>query len=278
MHGRNREASAAVLLHYYKRQRVIRLACPFQTSVFVPARLPNRRDVPLSYELLRGSAEQYGAATCRRVMGADYSAGVIAYNWSVDRRVDQLLHHNVFLSGGCSVGSCRNLAGRGRWKRGDSVGAAVPQLVLVGWVEKPRRAADRETAIVRPRLFPPYKNTSPSRPCPLPPGDFEGSWLRATSADSLSRSPNFYVHCPARTDPTAAPPGADSVMVLLPVANIQQVGACGLRDVCLKGRSCLEQQVDNVMVLLPTAGVRQAGVHVGQGSAVYAVREAGVTA
>lgn len=82
------------------------------------------------------------------------------------------------------------------------------------------------------------RSTTPAVPhAPaLPPGDFEGSWLRATSADSLSRSPNFYVHCPARTDPTAAPPGADSVMVLLPVANIQQVGgACGLRCVCLKG-------------------------------------------
>ena len=39
----------------------------------------------------------------------------------------------------------------------------------------------------------------------------------------MTRSPNFYVHCPSRTDPTAAPPGCDSVMVLLPVANIQQV-------------------------------------------------------
>ncbi|KXZ53382.1 hypothetical protein GPECTOR_7g1278 [Gonium pectorale] len=54
-------------------------------------------------------------------------------------------------------------------------------------------------------------------------GDFEGSWVRATGPDTLARSPNFYVHCPARTDPTAAPPGSDSLMVLLPVANIQQI-------------------------------------------------------
>jgi phytoene desaturase (3,4-didehydrolycopene-forming) len=36
------------------------------------------------------------------------------------------------------------------------------------------------------------------------------------------RSPNFYVAAPSRTDPTAAPADGDSIMVLLPVANIQQ--------------------------------------------------------
>lgn len=85
-----------------------------------PARLLGCRDVPLSYEMLRGSAEQYGAATCRRVMGADYSAGVIAYNWSVDRRVDQLLHHNVFLSGGCGGGQLPEAWGSGPKHRGGS--------------------------------------------------------------------------------------------------------------------------------------------------------------
>jgi phytoene desaturase (3,4-didehydrolycopene-forming) len=61
-------------------------------------------------------------------------------------------------------------------------------------------------------------------PAPHYPGDFEGSWVRATGPDTLARSPNFYAHCPARTDPTAAPPGCESLMVLLPVANIQEVG------------------------------------------------------
>ncbi|GIL73546.1 hypothetical protein Vretimale_5240 [Volvox reticuliferus] len=112
----------------------------------------SNRDVPLTYELLRGPAEAHGSARARRLLAQDYSAGVISYNWSLNKKLDQLLHHNVFLS-----------------------------------------------------------------------GDYEGSWVRATSADTLSRSPNFYVHCPSRTDPTACPPGSDSVMVLLPVANIQEV-------------------------------------------------------
>ena len=42
---------------------------------------------------------------------------------------------------------------------------------------------------------------------------------------TLVTCPNFYLHAPARTDPSAAPPGCDSLMVLLPVANMQQMGA-----------------------------------------------------
>lgn len=55
--------------------------------------------------------------------------------------------------------------------------------------------------------------------------EYRESWKPAQSADELLERPNFYVHCPARTDPTAAPPGKDSVMILLPVANMQQTDA-----------------------------------------------------
>ena len=37
------------------------------------------------------------------------------------------------------------------------------------------------------------------------------------------KHPNFYVHCPARTDPSVAADGLDSIMVLLPVANMQEM-------------------------------------------------------
>ena len=43
----------------------------------------------------------------------------------------------------------------------------------------------------------------------------------------LLQSPNFYVHVPSRTDPTAAPADGDSIMVLLPVANMQEAGTGG---------------------------------------------------
>ncbi|WIA13356.1 hypothetical protein OEZ85_006938 [Tetradesmus obliquus] len=53
---------------------------------------------------------------------------------------------------------------------------------------------------------------------------YKASWQRATTPESFVSHPNFYLHAPARTDPSAAPPGCDSIMVLLPVANIQQRG------------------------------------------------------
>lgn len=70
--------------------------------------------------------------------------------------------------------------------------------------------------------------TSPAPHCPclslVSPGDYEAAWERAKTPQQFVRHPNFYLCCPSRTDPTAAPEGKDSVMVLLPVANIQQRG------------------------------------------------------
>jgi phytoene desaturase (3,4-didehydrolycopene-forming) len=51
---------------------------------------------------------------------------------------------------------------------------------------------------------------------------YQASWQRARTAEEFVTHPNFYLHAPARTDPSAAPDGCDSIMVLLPVANIQQ--------------------------------------------------------
>jgi len=36
----------------------------------------------------------------------------------------------------------------------------------------------------------------------------------------LSEDPSFYVHCPARTDPSLAPPGGDALYVLVPVPHL----------------------------------------------------------
>jgi phytoene desaturase (3,4-didehydrolycopene-forming) len=57
----------------------------------------------------------------------------------------------------------------------------------------------------------------------------ERAWRHARSARELETAPNFYVHCPCRTDPTAVshPGEADSIMVLLPVANLQEVARAG---------------------------------------------------
>jgi phytoene desaturase (3,4-didehydrolycopene-forming) len=57
--------------------------------------------------------------------------------------------------------------------------------------------------------------------------DFEGSWKRACSVEALAapRQLNFYVHNPCFTDGSAAPAGGASVMVLLPVGNLQEQAA-----------------------------------------------------
>jgi phytoene dehydrogenase-like protein len=51
---------------------------------------------------------------------------------------------------------------------------------------------------------------------------FKESWRRAASATDLLPRPNVYVAAPTRTDPSAAPSGCDSLMALLPVANLQE--------------------------------------------------------
>jgi phytoene desaturase (3,4-didehydrolycopene-forming) len=54
--------------------------------------------------------------------------------------------------------------------------------------------------------------------------DYRGSWERPTCPQDLAapRQLNFYVHNPCVTDPSSAPEGSASVMVLLPVANLQE--------------------------------------------------------
>jgi len=60
------------------------------------------------------------------------------------------------------------------------------------------------------------------RPCVFYAGDYKGSWERARDPEDFVEHPNFYLCCPSRTDASAAPANGDSIMVLLPVANIQQ--------------------------------------------------------
>jgi hypothetical protein len=54
------------------------------------------RDVPKSYELIPTAQAK---AKQDELAQKEYSAGVIAYYWSVNKRLNKLLHHNVFLSG-----------------------------------------------------------------------------------------------------------------------------------------------------------------------------------
>ena len=57
---------------------------------------------------------------------------------------------------------------------------------------------------------------------------FRQSWRRPAKPMDFVRWPNFYVHVPNRTDPTAAPKGGDAITVLLPVANAQEMARRGV--------------------------------------------------
>jgi phytoene desaturase len=53
-------------------------------------------------------------------------------------------------------------------------------------------------------------------------GDYRASFDRIFHDHTLPERPSFYIHVPNRTDPAAAPPGHDDLMVLVPVGCIHE--------------------------------------------------------
>ena len=53
-------------------------------------------------------------------------------------------------------------------------------------------------------------------------GDYRASFDRIFQDYTLPDDPSFYVHAPARVDPDAAPPGQDTLMVLVPAGHLQE--------------------------------------------------------
>jgi phytoene desaturase len=53
-------------------------------------------------------------------------------------------------------------------------------------------------------------------------GDYRASFERIFKDKSLPEEPSFYVHAPARVDPSAAPEGADTLFVLVPVGHLAE--------------------------------------------------------
>ncbi len=51
-------------------------------------------------------------------------------------------------------------------------------------------------------------------------GDYKASFDRIFNDHTLPEVPSFYVHAPARTDPSAAPKGQDTLYVLIPVGHL----------------------------------------------------------
>lgn len=55
-------------------------------------------------------------------------------------------------------------------------------------------------------------------------GAYKASFDRIFGRQSLPDKPSFYVHAPARVDPAAAPPGQDTLFVLVPVGHLDDDG------------------------------------------------------
>lgn len=53
-------------------------------------------------------------------------------------------------------------------------------------------------------------------------GDYRGSFERIFRDHALPDEPSFYVHAPARIDPSAAPEGQDTLFVLVPVGHLDR--------------------------------------------------------
>jgi phytoene desaturase len=53
-------------------------------------------------------------------------------------------------------------------------------------------------------------------------GDYRASFERIFKDHTLPDVPSFYIHAPTRTDPTAAPPDQDTLLVLVPVGHLDE--------------------------------------------------------
>lgn len=94
-----------------------------------------------------------------------FSSGVVSFHWSLDKSVDDLKTHNVFL------------------------------------MAESRAQAEASWQVLRP--------------------------LKQQKDGDIGESPfNFYVHRPKATDPTAAPDGYDSIMVLVPCNGLLRDEEC----------------------------------------------------
>ncbi|MCS6908245.1 MAG: FAD-dependent oxidoreductase, partial [Anaerolineales bacterium] len=53
-------------------------------------------------------------------------------------------------------------------------------------------------------------------------GDYKSSFERIFKDHTLPDAPSFYVHAPVRVDPSAAPPGQETLFILVPVGHLDE--------------------------------------------------------
>ncbi len=76
-------------------------------------------------------------------------------------------------------------------------------------------------------------------------GDYRGSFEQIFQRLQLPEVPSFYVHAPARLDPDAAPPGEDTVMVLVPTGHLLADGQAAedLEAAVERSRTAVEEHL-----------------------------------
>jgi phytoene dehydrogenase-like protein len=79
-------------------------------------------------------------------------------------------------------------------------------------------------------------------------GDYRASFDRVFKDYSLPDEPNFYVHAPARTDPSAAPPGQDTLMILVPVSRLDDAAEQDWKALQSRARSAVLRRLADMGV------------------------------
>jgi phytoene desaturase len=85
-------------------------------------------------------------------------------------------------------------------------------------------------------------------------GDYRASFDQIFHDHTLPDEPSFYVHAPARTDPAAAPPGQDTLFVLVPCGHIDESATQDWTALKAKARAA-------VLGRLAQLGVRDLELH-----------------
>jgi phytoene desaturase len=79
--------------------------------------------------------------------------------------------------------------------------------------------------------------------------DYRASFDRIFEDLSIPEKPSFYVHAPARIDPASAPPGEDTLMVLVPAGHLDTNGSQDWESLKERARSTVFERLREVGVV-----------------------------
>ena len=77
-------------------------------------------------------------------------------------------------------------------------------------------------------------------------GDYRKGFDDIFTATTMPEQPNFYIHAPARLDPSAAPAGCDSLYVAIPVGHINEKNHQNWPEMQKRARAFILRRLDQV--------------------------------